>query len=129
MTVCSRVNLCNSWCIFWLSETKTLLGFALYTQGISFQTDTFQRVYKCDRDRLRRIWDYYNTVKPRHIILIILFSMVTLYESLASKLENKEKQSFVELTLILRKKLEIFMLMPTLLILFSRLTVSTLRVN
>ncbi len=59
-----RVNLCNNWCIFWLSETtKTPLGSPLYTQGISFWTDTFQRVYKCDildRDRLRCIWDYYN---------------------------------------------------------------------
>ncbi len=59
--VCSRVNLCNNWCIFWLSEaTKTLLGITLYTQGISFRTDSFQRVYKRDRDRQRRIWDYYN---------------------------------------------------------------------
>jgi hypothetical protein len=55
--VCSRVNLCNNWCIFWLSETtKSPLGFALYTQGISFWTEAFQRVYKCVRDRLRRIW-------------------------------------------------------------------------
>ncbi len=44
--VCLRVNLCNNWCIFWLSETtKTPLGFALYTQGILFRTDAFQRVY------------------------------------------------------------------------------------
>ncbi len=61
--VCSRVNLCNNWCIFWLSETtKTPLCFALYTQGISFWTDAFQRVYKWDRDRRRRIWDYYNSL-------------------------------------------------------------------
>jgi hypothetical protein len=42
VVVCSRVNLCNNICIFWLSETtKTPLGFALYTQGISFWTDAF----------------------------------------------------------------------------------------
>ncbi len=57
----SRVSLCNNWCIFWLSETtKTLLGFALYTQGILFWTDAFQKVYKWGRDRQRHIWDYYN---------------------------------------------------------------------
>ncbi len=35
--VCLRANLCNNWCIFWLSEsTKTPLGFIWYTQGNSF---------------------------------------------------------------------------------------------
>ncbi len=39
----SRVNLYNNWCIFWLSKTtKALLGFALYTQRISFWTYAFQ---------------------------------------------------------------------------------------
>ncbi len=81
MIVCSRVNLCNNWCIFWLSETtKTPLGFALYTQGISFRTDAFQRVYKWYRDKWRRIWDYYNkTIKMK--FQFIFFTLTISFSS------------------------------------------------
>ncbi len=36
--VCLRVNLCNNWCIFWLSESTWLLF--VYTREL-FQTDAF----------------------------------------------------------------------------------------
>jgi hypothetical protein len=83
VTVCSRVNLCNNRTIFWLSETtKTLLGFALYTLGISFQTDTFQRVCKCDRDRLRPIWDYNNNFATVNLTDLDLKSEMTISDSI-----------------------------------------------
>ncbi len=54
--VCSRVNLCNNWCIFRLSEsTKTLLGFSLYTQENSFLfiDGCFLESYVFDKTHLR----------------------------------------------------------------------------
>ncbi len=104
--VCSRFNLCNNSSIFWLSETtKTLLGFALFTQGISLWSDVSQRVYKWDRDRLRRIWDYYNIINynfvckklfhPIEIVNLQTFTTSTkwLLEVVIKALEDESEMS------------------------------------
>ncbi len=57
--VCSRANLCNNWCIFWLSETtKTPLCFALYTQGILFGQTLFREFTNV----IETDWDTFETI-------------------------------------------------------------------
>ncbi len=67
VVVCSRASLCNNCHIFWLaSSTKLLLGFSW---DLIF--DRCESVYIRDRDRLRQIRDYYNTVSPTKSCLTI----------------------------------------------------------
>ncbi len=72
--VCSRVHMCNNWCIFWLSETtKTPLGFVLYTQGIYFGQMLFREFtneIETDKDTFETITISFLLLKRFEVIIV-----------------------------------------------------------
>ncbi len=95
--VCLRVNLCNNWCIFWLSETtKTLLGITLYTQGISFQTDAFREYTKL----IETDWDAFETITIflyfQEIVLDVESQPISLKQPTDRQEKRREKEEKAE---------------------------------
>ncbi len=88
--VCSRVNLCNNWCIFWLSETtKTPFGF-------SFLTDAFREFPKV----LETNWDAFETITIflyfQEIVLDVESQPISLKQPTDRQEKRREKEEKAE---------------------------------